>query len=83
MHTRMHRHGSKLKKNPLLRIRDQENHLTPIKLESEKQAKKVVAKRDGLGWEVPIQRLGSSHVPLKPRPTKVFLSFLEAELYFK
>ena len=28
--------------------------LTPVKLESKKQDKKVVAEREGLGWEVSI-----------------------------
>ena len=34
--------------------KQRKNRLTPVKLESEKQVKKVVAERDGLGWEVPI-----------------------------
>ena len=39
-----------------------ENYCTPVKLESKNQTKKVVAEREEFGWEVPIERLRSSHV---------------------
>ena len=34
--------------------KQKKNHPTPVKLESKKQAKKVIAEREGFGWEVPI-----------------------------
>ena len=40
------------------------NRLTPVKIISKKQAKKVVDEREGLGWEVPTELLGSTDVPL-------------------
>ena len=48
------------------------NHLIPVKLETEKQVKKVVAEQEGFGWEVPIEHLGSSHIP----PTMCLLLFV-------
>ena len=44
--------------------RSKENCLTPVKLESKKQTKKVIARRKGFGLEVSIDRFGSSHVPI-------------------
>ena len=46
------------------RMQNHENRLTPQKLESKKQAKKVIAQRERFGWEVSIERLVSSHVQL-------------------
>ena len=54
--------------NEMLRISDvknvnkRKNRLTPVKLESKKQDKKVLASREGSGWEVSIERRGPSHV---------------------
>ena len=50
----MQKHSSKLKKP--------ENHCTPLKLESKKQAEKVVMEQEE-GQKVPIKQLGKSHVP--------------------
>ena len=65
----MHRDGPKLENFPCEEWRNQENHFTPVKLESKKQAKKVVAEREGLRWEVPIECLRSSNVPPNSRWT--------------
>ena len=54
------------KKVQKLKISDVKNGETrkigPLKLKSKKQAKKVVIEQEGFGWEVPSERLGSSHV---------------------
>ena len=47
--------NSKLENFPCEVWRNQENRLTPVKLESKKQAKKVIADREGLGFEVLIE----------------------------
>ena len=44
-------------------VNNHENRYSPVKLESKKQAKKVITEREGLGWEVPIDRLGPSRAP--------------------
>ena len=40
---------------------EKSSHTTKIR--KKKQAKNVVTEREGFGWGVPIERLGSSHVP--------------------
>ena len=53
----------------MLRISDMKNVdkskncLTPAKLESKKQDKKVLASREGLGGKLPHRTLRRSHVP--------------------
>ena len=55
MHSRMQRDGSKMKKLPCEECRNQKNCLTPLKLESKNQAKKMVAEQVG-GKEIPIEQ---------------------------
>ena len=55
-----------VEKSKILHVKNvnkRKNRLTPVKLESKKQDKKVVAERERLGWEVPIdpQDLANSH----------------------
>ena len=52
----------KLKIFHVKNVSNHKNHCSPIKLEKKKQAKTVVAEAGGFGREVPIERLGPSHV---------------------
>ena len=56
------------KNSDVKNVNKRKNRLILVKLESKKQDKKVIARREGLGREVSIDRLGSSHVPLTIRP---------------
>ena len=53
---------SKLKISPCLECGNQKNHVTPVKFESKKQAKKEIAQAVGRR-KFPIERLGSRYVP--------------------
>ena len=45
-------------------VNNQKYRLTPVKLESKKQAKKVIAEREEKGWDVPFDSGGPIRVPL-------------------
>ena len=48
----MQKKSSKVENFPCEEFKNQVNHLTPVKLEIKKQAKKLIAKLEGFGWEV-------------------------------
>ena len=48
--------SSKIKKFACQDCKQKESRPTPVKLESKKQNKKVLASRMGSGWEVSIER---------------------------
>ena len=53
-HSRMQEISSIMETFPWEEYRNQKNRLTPVKLESKKQAKTVTVVLEGFGWEVPI-----------------------------
>ena len=58
---------SKVENFPCEECKHNKNHCSPAKLES----KKVVAKQEGFGWDVPIKHLG------------VFVSFCDCTVYWE
>ena len=48
------------------------NPLTPVKLESKKQDKKVLAMQEGSGWEVSIERQEEATSKQRPNRSKLF-----------
>ena len=62
-HSRMQENRSNAENFAPEERKQSKNHCSPVKLESKKQAKKVITEREGLGWEVPIDRLGPSRAP--------------------
>ena len=53
----------KMKNSHVKNVNNHKNHYSPVKIESKKQAKKVIAERKEFGWEFLIEHLGFSHVP--------------------